>query len=234
MILIPMKKSLYERVVRRLLREGGGPSVDGYGAVVFNGGYSIVTVIYDVPTLEDALLEAFSDRGEAMDSSEAVDLVADSVVGYVNITEPGSPCWGAYSIAMAAGPGKLVYGAAYATSPSGLIISDRESMTGDAVSAWRGMAAKGTRGKKKLDNVRDPQTPDEEDDCAVRKEDFLNYAYEAEGWEAGMLEGMKAEHEALKERLIKAGGPLAQFAERSLRGALRTAGKGHFDRNYSG
>lgn len=231
-----LSKTTLERIYRRLLREGAAPTVNGYGAVVFSSGISIVTVIYDVPTLEDTLLDEFSgvveDEGEVMDVEEAAALVAPSIVGYVNITEPGNPCWGAYSIAMAAGPGKLVYGAAYATSPTKLIISDRTSMTPKAIGAWKGMAEKGTRRKKKLDNVWNPQTPEEEDDCALREEEFLNYAYEAEGGEEEMLEEMKAEHNALKARLMKAVGPLARFAERSLRGALRAAGRTFFDNEH--
>ena len=232
-----MKTAIFERIYKRLLREAGAPSVDGYGAVVYGGaGYNIVTVIYDVPTLEDALLDAFSseEKAETLGSKELNDIIAPSIVGYVNITKPAAPCWDAYQIAMIAGPGKIVYGCAYATSPSGLMISDRDSMTTAAVSAWRSMAAKGTRGKKKLDNTFAPITPEPEDDCDLRKEDFLNYAYESEGWEKDMLEGMKAEHEALKKRLTSAGGTLGNFAEREIRVFIRTAGRKFFDDEYGG
>ena len=105
-------------------------------------------------------------------------------------------------------------------------------MTSMAISAWHNMASKGTRGKKKLDNADDPQTPEAQDDCSLRKEDFLNYAYEAEGWEKGMLSGMQTEHEDLQARLSRAGGALETFSQRDLRGLIRKAGRQFFDRNY--
>lgn len=217
---------LLERIYERLLNEAGAPSVDGYGADTFNvSRNSIDTVIYDVPTLKRTLLDAFSAGG----GKETVD-VSGSIVGYVSITKPTESCWDAYEVSLAAGPGKIVYGCAYATSPSGLVMSHRESMTPKAKSAWRGMAAKGTRGRKKLDNVYDPVTPEPEDDCFLRDEDDLDYAYEATEDDKKMLEKMVAEHEALRSELIRRGGALAEYVESDLRIALRAAGLDFFDK----
>jgi hypothetical protein len=131
------------------------------------------------------------------------------------------------TISSIAGPGKLMYGLAYALSPSGLLISDRESMTSDAVSAWKGMAGKGTRGKKKLDNVAEPETPEPEDDCKVRPEEFLNYAYKAEGWEQETLRSLQDEHERLAKRVCQ--GDLTRSIFES---SITSAGFSYFSTRY--
>ena len=197
-----------ERIYKRLLKESTTPNVDGYGAYVTNADYgNIKTVVYDIPNVEDLIL----DNPQILDNTSVPTTLINHVIAWINIRPADDPCWDAYEIGSISGPGKLAYALAYATSPSGRLISDRESMTIDAISAWKNMSSKSQRNKLPLDPVDNPKTPNPDDDCKTRKEDFLNYAYEAEGWEKSMLDGMTTEHNDFMSRLSKAGIDLKSF-----------------------
>lgn len=189
----------------------------------------LMAVAYDPSAVEDVFLDSPELFSPAGDSDRLRAALKGCVVGRVQVKSPEDPCWDAMMIASIAGPGKLMYGLAYALSPSGLLISDRDSMTPQAVSAWSGMARKGGRGKKKLDDVDPPHaTPGTEDDCKLRPEEFLNYAYESEGWEAGTLQGMVAEHERLIKSVTRGGDASRADVER----ALSSAGFAYFQARY--
>lgn len=226
--------------VRHLIREGGGRKdlgvlSAGLGAIVVgdeNDGY-VDTVVYDV----EALREFFLDDPETarnlghVDREVLKDEVGDTVLGYVKIVPLGDRlrCWDAWQVAMSVGPGlgDLVYACAFATSPKGRLISDRVSMTPSSKGWWRKAPGAG-RGMLPLDDVDDPRTPEPDDDCALREEDYLNYAYEAMGDEKEVLGAMKERHEALKADLIAAGGALGEYGERRLRNDLLTMGRKYF------
>lgn len=205
--------------LRRIIREAAELGRD-LAVVVKSTSGGIKATVYDPVVFEDLVL----DSPDVL--SAGPQALMGCIVGRVRVTEPENPCWDAMMIASIAGPGKLMYGLAYALSPSGLLISDRDSMTADAVSAWGNMSAKSSRGKKKLDDVTDPKTPEPEDDCALRPEEFLNYAYESEGWERGVLSSMQAEHEQLVKRLTTGGDISRGDVERS----LMTAGHEFFQK----
>ena len=151
------------------------------------------------------------------------------VIGRVQVIKPLDPCWDAMSVASIAGPGKLMYGVAYALSPTGLLISDRDSMTDDAVSAWRRMAVKSTRNRKKLDDIFAPQTPEPEDDCTLLADEFLNYAYESEGWEMETFNSLKSEHERLVKRLTSG----ADVSREAIERCLLAGGHAYFQKQYN-
>lgn len=207
--------------LRRIIREAAEVGKD-LAAVTEKhlGGFK--ATVYDPVKLEDLLLDS-----PKIVFTGGPDALKSCIVGRVRIGKPDEPCWDAMTISSIAGPGKLMYGLAYALSPSGLLISDRESMTSDAVSAWKGMADKGTRGKKKLDNVTEPETPEPEDDCKVRPEEFLNYAYEAEGWEQEILRSLQDEHERLAKRICQ--GDLTRSV---LELSIGAAGHSYFQTRY--
>lgn len=192
--------------LRRIIRETAGSlqlNTDELAAMLAEDERGARVVVYHPIPIEN-MMRKFP--GDVVDRSpELTAKVKKYVVGWVQVMKPEDPCWNAMMIASIAGPGKLMYGIGYALSPSGLLISDRDSMTSVAVSAWRNMSAKGTRGKKKLDDVNAPSTPEPVDDCKVLKDDFLNYAYEAQGWEMGALEAMHDNHEAVIARATKGG-----------------------------
>lgn len=159
---------------------------------------SICSTIYDASVLGDILFDNPKSGGK-----HPWKLLVPCVVGFVCVSPPKNPCWNAYEIKAIAGPGRLVYPVGYATSPSGRLISDRERMTDLAISAWGNMASKNTRKALRLDDYlhrHDPEDPndyhtdDPADDCELRKEDFLNFAYESDGTEEGLYNGLVNTH----------------------------------------
>lgn len=247
---------LTERVYGRLLREAGGGS-SSYGAVVGEDNLSVT--IYDTAAVEkaaEALVAGPTDAdkatkkkgsgGEIEDpkakksagtkpppkkdiGAELEQAFAGAVVAYVEIAPPDEPCLGAYKIAAIVGPGKLAYGMAYALSPSGLIISDRSSMTPKAMSAWKNMTSKmkpGSRDVYALDNIEAPKTKTKKDDCTFwAGEDHLNAAYGGEGGEVAELAAMERRHWAVKKRLSKL---LGKAGVGTMDDALTLAGGGKF------
>ena len=218
--------------LRKMIRGaigGGGAPGDGYAAVVTSDQAGFKATVYDPSAFEDVLLDT-SDFSSLLTATggELLSLLKGCIVGRVQIVSPSAPCWDAMMIASIAGPGKLMYGLAYALSPSGLLISDRDSMTPQAVGAWKNMAAKGGRDRKKLDDVGAPETPEPIDDCEVLKDDFLNYAYKEEGWEDGVLRSLQAEHDRLVNRVTKGG----ELTKADLERIITQAGFAYFQRRY--
>ena len=127
--------------------------------------------------------------------------------GYIRITEPDKPCNGAWEVTSAWGPGigKTIYGLGFALSPTGILMPDRLGVLPPAVAGWKKQSG---RTMMALDNHKHPpagtdpfhdahHTADPNDDCRMNKDgiDFLNYSYEAQGGEKGMLDSMVARHE---------------------------------------
>ena len=212
--------------LRRIIREAMGEG-EGLAAMVAEDLGGFKATVYHPAPVENMMRKS---PGDVI--SQSPDLMAKLkayMVGRVQVIEPMEPCWDAMMIASIAGPGKLMYGVAYALSPSGLLISDRDSMTSQAVAAWRNMSAKGIRGKKKLDDINPPHsTPEPEDDCILRPEEFLNYAYESEGWEPAALQAMRREHENLIARVTSNDVLTRDEVEK----ALTRAGLSYFQSRY--
>ena len=199
--------------LRRIIREVAAGPGDGVAALVTRDGRGgFKATVYDPIGLEDVLL------GDPHGS------LSGCIVGRIHIVEPHEPCWGAMRVASVVGPGRLMYGLGYALSPSGLLISDRESMTPKAVDAWRAMSAKGERGRRRLDDIDAPKTRDPRDDCTLRREEFLNYAYEETGEEDDMLLSMQGEHERLMDRVTRGG----DVTRGELEAAIAAAGFSYF------
>lgn len=127
--------------------------------------------------------------------------------GYIRITRPDKPCNGAWEVTSAWGPGigKTIYGLGFALSPTGILMPDRLGVLPPAVGGWKKQS---NRNMKALDSHKHPpkgtdpfhdehHTEDPSDDCRMNKDgiDFLNYSYEAQGWEAGVLDSMVTRHE---------------------------------------
>ena len=210
--------------LRKIIREATEVGKD-LAAVVDETSNGFKATVYDPVKLEDLVLDS-----PAILSDGPAGLKG-CIVGRVHIVKPAGPCWGAMKVASIAGPGALMYGIGYALSPSGLLISEREpeAMTTASISAWRRMAAKNDRGKKELDSLYPPhRTPSTEDDCELRPEEFLNYAYEAKGGEAALLQSMQDEHERLVKRLTS-GGDLSRL---HIELAISSAGFAYFQAQY--
>lgn len=159
---------------------------------------SICSTIYDASILGDIIFD-----NPNPNQKYPYKLLVPCVVGFVCVSPPKNPCWDAYEVKAIAGPGGLVYPIGYATSPSGRLISDRERMTPKAIDAWGNMSSKNKRKALRLDDYmhrHDPEDPndyhtdDPADDCELRKEDYLNFAYESDGSEAGLYNGFVNTH----------------------------------------
>ena len=159
-------------------------------------------VIYDPQTL----LEGINSGELDLTKSDISFIVNSVIVGMVSVVEPFDyygNCADAREVALSAGPGygKQVYGAAYAIasrkSKSGMLMSDRNTVSPAARRGWRN-AYSSTRKKVELDDGT--KTPDDSwDDCQLYSNidpdsPALNHAYKPEGWEDGMLSKMESVH----------------------------------------
>lgn len=225
-----MRSTIQERVMRRLLIESAFGKVAGLGAFVTGEGYDKAAFLYDTNMLIDYLrygeefidkpieLEELSNRPTSR--KEAVDRI---LKGYIKIGGSANSCQGAAIVAYAAGPGygKELYGVAYAMSPTGLLAADRGAVSNSAGRAWAKAADSG-RGRRKFDDRyhrhseegNEYHTDDPKDDCSLHFDrDHLNYAYEAEGWEKGLLDYLTAQHEETMLDLTSSAKMRAQVEE---------------------
>lgn len=217
-----------ENVYRRLLREASLDSVNtsDMAAMVDDSGNSRIAVVYSVSKLLDAVK-----RG-----SYAKD--KNYVIGFVKVSEPkGAPCRKAWQVKGIAGPGKIVYGLAYALSPSGLIVPDRSDVSPAASSAWLGYANKtdeknilplddADHPKKGSDPYHDEHhTEDPNDDCyTAHEEEHLNAAYRGPGGEGALLDRLVDSHESVIKRLRDSG-----FDVNDVEGEILDGGYSKFD-----
>lgn len=194
-------------------------------AVTMETGTSKTAVVYNVESMITALGRRMLDD-------------TFKVVGIVQISEPkGAPCRGAWMIRGITGPGKIMYGLAYAMSPTGLIVPDRSSVSPSARSAWKGYSTKAGRGDvlplddadhpaKGVDPYHDAHhTSDPMDDCYTSHgEDYLNSAYRGPGGESALLDRLMYNH----ERAMKLVGANAEKRD-EIESALIGAGYVAFD-----
>ena len=217
-----MKKTILERVMARLLEEYAINKAMGLGAFVRRDSEFTTAYVYDTNVLIDYLRygDEFIDSPHGFEGRELATRLETRKVtkerilkGFIEIKMPGDdtgPCYDSAVVSLAAGPGfaKEIYGLGYALSPNGLLSSDRSTVSDEATASWKTVAEKG-RKRREFDDISLPvdqrRTPDfPDDDCKVHKSperEHLNYAYEAEGWEKGLLSFLTAQHEATLEDL---------------------------------
>lgn len=187
---VPSSRALEESVYRKLLNELKTVSVEGLAAHVRMGGNFREIFIYDTDRAANQLSKLIKKDSENLDAHRIIR-------GYTSIKQPSDPCNGAWEVKGTAGPGfgKLVYGVAYATSPTGIIMSDRVSVSEPAEAGW--LKARDKRISKELDDILNPRTIDPSDDCTVYQspgKEHLNRSYEEEGWERDVLAQLKRAH----------------------------------------
>jgi len=191
--LTTMNEALLRSYIRKIISES--TSVNDLAAVVIDDGDQKMAIVYDVEELKAALRE---ERGDS-----------SYVVSFTQISKPrGANCRGAWMIRGVAGDGKYAYGAAYALSPTGLIVPDRSNVSPSAKSAWKNYSSKAISAglALPLDDADHPaggedpfhdehHTPDPQDDCYTsHTEPYLNYAYHGGGGEGPMLESLHDSH----------------------------------------
>ena len=192
-----LRKLIREEIRKIHLNESlDDVSTSDIAAVMMDTGTSRTAVVYNV----EAMITALGRR--VLDDTF-------KVVGIVQISEPkGAPCRGAWMIRGITGPGKIMYGLAYAMSPNGLIVPDRSSVSPSASKAWKGYAKKVSAGdilplddadhpKKGVDPQHDAyHTEDPVDDCHTSHgEEWLNAAYRGPGGEGALLDRLLYNHE---------------------------------------
>ena len=103
---------------------------------------------------------------EEMASTGAV----NTPIGMIEISKPNQACNDAWYVGAIAGKklGGAMYDLGYWLSPSGVLMSDRKTMTHHAVKAWNKFANdEKFKTRKKLDDINNPQNSDPSDDCEV-------------------------------------------------------------------
>ncbi len=248
-----IKRSLLKRIIQEeisyVLEQASGPSDVSRLAVYLAESHNdfVTAIIYDT----DALLQnlenikkIISDNPDYISKTFAiVDFLVESVLkGFL---EAGIPrkrdgnCNGAWQVYRAAAPGhgKVLYSIGYALSPNGQLFADRGSVSPDAQSAWT-KVFRGGRERKRFDdiyhvhnNVDDYHTDEPEDDCKIyrgkgKDAKYLNYSYESEGWEQGVLSQLRANHEETMSKV-------KQFApDLDVEHLLNRAGGSFFSKHY--
>jgi hypothetical protein len=220
-------QSLIESIYKRLLKEATLSEFDtsGMAAFVDESGNSKIAVVYKIDAID-----AFEDTTSQIDLS--------AIVGFVKIAPPrGAPCRGAWQVKAIVGPGKLVYGLAYAMSPTGVIVPDRSEVSDSASAAWKGYAAKtDPKNILPLDDADHPKsgtdkyhdkyhTEDPSDDCyTAHAEDHLNAAYRGPGGESELIDRLMDSHMTLKNKMKQRGVDIAKLED-----AIIDAGYNKFD-----
>ena len=182
-----------------------------------------IAVLYD----RDAAInfeKARINAGGAVLPNTAKEYSHNIIKGMIGIRPPAQPCWGAWEVEHAAGPGqgKILYGIAYALSPNGRLMADRRKVSADARDAWKSVAEKGARKYMQFDDFENPKTPIKDDDCKVYKgmrgwgKSHLNAAYETEGWENAKLAELQRSHESMKNEAMYIEYDLGERIERNL------------------
>jgi hypothetical protein len=183
--------NITEKILNRLLAEAKMPGTEGLAAHVRVGAIFREIFIYDTSKALLMLPKLIKKGASNLDAHRIIR-------GYTSIKQPSEPCNGAWEVKGSAGPGygKLVYGVAYAASPTGILMSDRKSVSEPAQAGWK--RARDQRISKELDDFEEPKTPDPSDDCEVYKapgREFLNRSYEVQGWENDVLVQLKRAHQ---------------------------------------
>ena len=212
-----MNEAILRRIYSRLLRESS--SIDTTDlAAHFNeaGNGSRRVVLYRVSKLKEIL---DFDKEEWRYGGPLYNTIMPAIAGFASISLTSDysnfgNCNGAWMVSHMAGPGvgKIMYGMCYAMAEPNRdgvknLVSDRRTVSNDASAAWQ-KAFKSTRPRTELDNVKekDPskqKTPgDEYDDCLLHEgRPWLDYAYQAEGWEESMYQGLTAESRRVENEL---------------------------------
>jgi hypothetical protein len=129
------------------------------------------------------------------------------LLGLIRIGKPTEPCNGAWEVLLSAvknkGDGGIIYGLAYALSPTGILVADRTGVSKSAQRGWSTM--KQQKGGTALDSAANPKTSDPGDDCDLHSTkdgceghldlDSLNRSYESEGWEPPLLAKLQTNHD---------------------------------------
>jgi hypothetical protein len=247
-----IKRSLLKRIIHEelsyVLEEASGPpDISGLAVHLpkLHNDY-VTAIIYDTDALVQNLENIKNIISDNPDFVKRTFAISNFLVDHVlkGFLEAGIPrkrdgkCNGAWQVykSVAPGYGKVLYSVGYALSPNGQLFPDRGTVSSDAQNAWTKVFG-GSRERKPFDDIDhihndadDYHTDDPADDCTVwraKGTKYLNYSYESEGWERGILSQLRASHEEtmskVKQLALDSG-----YIERILEGS----GSSFFAKHY--
>ena len=207
---------LVENIIRRLLRESQEEreergrrrlkQAEGMAAYTMQSGGIKTAILYNpsyvLSNIDDIL------RG----GNPKIYVLVRVMLGIIEIGKTHDPCNGAWEVRMSAvknkGDGGLIYGLAFAMSPTGILTPDRRSVSQRAQQGW---IQQKSRGGKPFDKAGQPANADPSDDCELHHEDdlckmhidldILNRSYEEEGWENQLFSHLEAVHDETMDQL---------------------------------
>lgn len=179
---------LIESFVRLALNEAMKSPEDakssGYALIRNGSGVNTSYILYDAKYVL-RLAKQILDENNADDLDSLIaKLKSDNlIIGVIKISKGFNPCHSAWSVDMSAaksGYGPLMYDIALSEHD---VIPDRVGVSDDAGAVWeKYYKSRKDVEHKKLDDVKNPKTPQPEDDCQVYNHSdrfWLDYAYEA-------------------------------------------------------
>jgi len=177
-----------------------------------NRNHQAIVVVYDPNLLLGYLRQkrSLEDRKTVIEDSVGLDPVVRAGVTYYKSSDPrchDNGIVGKAASVTGSGMGPAAYEAAmwYA----GGLASDREETSRRAGRVWsvyKNRADAGDLDALPFDDVEDPQTLPDVDDCGIQDREWLNYSYRLPAKPAG-LDIMEKNHEAIKPKLKRLGFP---------------------------
>ena len=206
----PLTESIYRRLLREATEqqrrgEKRLAQAEGLAAYSFRNNNNLIAVLYDPKYLIDNIDNILNGGN--------VYVLHRVMQGIIEISKTRDPCNGAWEIERSAiknkGEGGLIYGLAFAMSPTGILTPSRGSVSQRAQQGW--IQQKGRNGKP-FDHAGMPQNQDPSDDCRLHNDydlckgghidlDSHNRSYEEEGWESALFSKLEEAHESTFDQL---------------------------------
>jgi hypothetical protein len=195
--------------------------------------------LYDTQALAAAVQSAVSKNPDDITNSAIEDIINSTsfVRGFMTMKEPKpnlGNCHGAsevQGVAAIKGYGPLMYDIALGYTPA--LMADRASVSDQAASVWNYYVNQRSDVKKmKFDDIDDPQTPPETDDCLLSNKSELNYAIASTG---ANVDSLLNNHEKLVLQLVSFLENHNIFIDASeVTNQLEVAGSIFFQEKYNG
>jgi hypothetical protein len=199
---------LYESICKRLLKEVESLNPTDLAMCVQDGGEKRRATLYN----PNILLGIYQSNPDA-----DADDIQPAILGSVLISPTSKkythgPCNNAFEINYIAGEGhgKDLYGAAYALASPNPLTSDRNRVTHPAQTAWKKAFTSG-RKKNVFDDIKNPKTPDPDDDCLLFVDkngnpiEQLNYSYQQTPEDLNRLATQQQVHDEITSQIVALG-----------------------------
>lgn len=218
--------AIYVNVIKRLLEQSSSIPM---AACIMPGALSQAT-LYNPSLLTQLVIDDYKTNGNKSYIDSEFETLLPAILGFVSIRKTQDakrgPCWGAWEVMQIAGKGygKVLYGLAYDMTDNGLLTPDRMNVSDDAMRAWTKTASK-NKNTKTFDDIKNPRTPEIEDDCLIHNNPVLDAAYEAR---PNILPGLENIHDETANEIYK----LCKINVNKLAQAITNAGDTFFGQQY--